>query len=184
MGHPTTGLDGKPEDLFYKHMFLDTAKIVDVVLAFPEVDETKAAATGASQGGALTVACAGLEPRIKMLAPVYPFLSDYKRVWEMDLAKDAYDELRYYFRKFDLLHERENEIFMKLGYIDIQYLAPGIKGETLWTVGLMDNICPPSTQFAAYNKITSKKSLQVYPDYSHEYIPGLADRIFSFFATI
>lgn len=181
--HFIKGLDGSPEDLFYKHMFLDTAKLADIVLSLPEVDAARVSATGASQGGALTVACAALEPRIKKLAPVYPFLSDYKRVWEMDLAKDAYDELKYYFRTFDPLHERENEVFTKLGYIDIQYLAPRIKGETLWTVGLMDTICPPSSQFAAYNKITSKKNLLIYPDYCHEYIPGLADRIFAFFTS-
>lgn len=178
--HFIKGLDGPPEDLFFKHMFLDTAKLADLVLSFPEVDVTRAAATGGSQGGALTVACAALEPRIGRLAPVYPFLSDYKRVWEMDLAKDAYEEMRYYFRKFDPLHEREDEVFGKLGYIDIQFLAPRIRGEVLWTVGLMDSICPPSSQFAAYNKIKAKKSLLVYPDYGHEYIPGLSDRIFTF----
>ena len=182
--HFIKGLDGKPKDLFYKHMFLDTAKMADVVLSFPEVDSSRAVATGASQGGALTVACAALEPRIKKLAPVYPFLSDYKRVWEMDLAKDAYDELKYYFRKFDPLHEKEEQVFTQLGYIDIQYLAPRIKGETLWTTGLMDTICPPSSQFAAYNKISAKKNLLIYPDYGHEYIPGLSDKIFPFLTSM
>jgi len=179
--HFIKGLDGDPKDLFYRHMFLDTAKLADIVLGFSEVDENRAGATGASQGGALTVACAALEPRIKKLAPVYPFLSDYKRVWEMDLAKDAYEELRYYFRRFDPLHEREDEIFTRLGYIDIQHLAPRIWGETLWAVGLMDTVCPPSTQFAAYNKIPGKKEMLIYPDYGHEHIKGLADKIFIFF---
>ncbi len=49
---------------------------------------------------------------------VYPFLCDYLRVWEMDQAKDAYEELRLFFRNFDPRHEREAEIFQKLGYID------------------------------------------------------------------
>ena len=48
------------------------------------------------------------------------------------------------------------------------------------TVGLMDTICPPSTQFAAYNKNTSTKSLLVYPDYAHETPAEHADRIFQF----
>jgi cephalosporin-C deacetylase len=47
--------------------------------------------------------------------------------------------------------------------------------------GLMDMICPPSTQFAAYNKITSAKDVVIYPDYGHEGLPGHADRIFNFF---
>ena len=75
----------------------------------------------------------------------------------MDLARDAYAELRTFFRVFDPMHEREEEIFAKLGYIDIQFLAPRVKAEVLMAVGLMDTITPPSTQFAAYNKIDSPK---------------------------
>lgn len=182
--HFIKGVDGDPKDLFFKHMFLDTAKLADIVLSFEEVDENRAGVVGFSQGGALTYACAALEPRIKKLAPVYPFLSDYKRVWQMDLAKDAYDELKYYFRLFDPLHERENEIFTKLGYIDIQNLAPRIKGHTLMTVGLMDNICPPSTQFAAYNKVTAPKDFIIYPDFGHEYLPGIHDKHFQYFSDL
>ena len=98
----------------------------------------------------------------------------------MDLAKDAYEELRAFFRYFDPTHEREEEIFTRLGYIDCQYLAPRIKAETQMGVGLMDTICPPSTQFAAYNKITAPKELVIYPDFGHEGLPGHSDRIFRF----
>ncbi|CDN45551.1 hypothetical protein BN871_HY_00010 [Paenibacillus sp. P22] len=132
------------------------------------------------KGGALTIACAALEPRIKRAAPVYPFLSDYQRVWEMDQAKDAYEELRGYFRRFDPRHQRQEEIFTRLGYIDIQHLASRITAEVLLGVGLMDSICPPSTQFAAYNKIASPKSVEIYPDYGHEGLPGLHDDIVQF----
>ncbi len=178
--HFAKGLDGKPEDLFYKHMYLDTAKLADVVLGFSETDETRVGAMGGSQGGGLTFACAALEPRVTRMAATYPFLSDYKRVWQMDLAKGAYEELSYYFRKFDPLHEREEEVFTKLGYIDIQHLAPRIKARTLMAVGLMDTICPPSTQFAAYNKVTSEKSLLIYPDYGHEGLKGYADKLYEY----
>ena len=98
----------------------------------------------------------------------------------MDQAKDAYAELGEYFRKFDPLHEREEAIFEKLGYIDVQYLCPRIRSEVFMGVGLMDTICPPSTQFAAYNKITADKSLAIYPDFAHEDLPGLGDEIFQF----
>src|SRR5206468_1430779 len=107
---------------------------------------------------------------------------DYQRVWEMDLAVAAYEELRTYFRQFDPNHEREKEIFTKLGYIDCQHLAKRIKAEILMGVGLMDTVCPPSSQFAAYNKITSKKDLVIYPDYAHEGLPWMADKIFDFMA--
>lgn len=179
-GHIIRGLDDSVENLLFRHIFLDTAQLAAIVMSMPEVDENRVGAMGGSQGGALTLACAALEPRIKKLAPVYPFLCDYRRVWEMDLAKDAYAELRDYFRMFDPLHEREDEVFEKLGYIDIQYLVKRIQGEVLMGVGLMDNICPPSTQFAAYNKITSIKQMLVYPDYGHEGIPTLMDKVYDF----
>ena len=128
----------------------------------------------------MTLACAALEPRIKRSAPVFPFLSDYRRVWEMDLAVSAYEDLTYYFRMFDPRHEREDAVFTKLGYIDVQHLAPRIRGEVMMATGLMDTICPPSTQFAAFNKITAPKSVNIYPDFKHEGLPGNDDRIYQF----
>lgn len=183
-GHIIRGLDdalnGEPEKLLFRSIFLDTAQLAGIVIDMPDVDPERVGATGGSQGGALTVACASLEPRIKRAAPVFPFLSDYMRVWEMDQAKDAYAELRDYFRRFDPRHEREDEVFEKLGYVDIQHLAPRIEGRILWSVGLMDTICPPSSQFAAYNKITAPKEMLIYPDFGHEGLPGNADNVFQF----
>jgi cephalosporin-C deacetylase len=183
-GHFIRGLNdalrGAPEKFVFRQDFLDTAELARIVMDLPEVDADRVGVTGWSQGGGLTVACAALVPRIARAAPVYPFLSDYQRVWEMDLAKNAYNELKDYFRRFNPLHENESAVFEKLGYIDIQHLAPRIKAEVLWSIGLMDEICPPSTQFAAYNKITSRKRMDIYPDFVHEHIKGASDRIFEF----
>jgi cephalosporin-C deacetylase len=181
-GHVIRGLHDEPKNLLFRQIFLDCAQLAGIVMAMPEVDAARVGATGGSQGGGLTLACASLEPRIARAAPVFPFLCDYQRVWEMDLAVAAYDEVREYFRKFDPRHEREQEVFTKLGYIDNQHLAPRIKAKVLMTVGLMDTICPPSTQFAAYNKITSQKEMVIYPDFGHEGIPDADDMIFGFMA--
>jgi cephalosporin-C deacetylase len=179
-GHIIRGLDDHPENLLFRHIFLDTTQLAGIAMELPEIDPNRVGAIGGSQGGALVIACAALEPRIKRLAPVYPFLSDYRRVWEMDLAANAYDDLVQYFRRFDPQHERENEVFTSLGYIDIQNLARRIRGEVMMGVGLMDRICPPSTQFAAYNKITSPKRLEIYPDFGHEQLPGFGDKSVQF----
>jgi cephalosporin-C deacetylase len=114
------------------------------------------------------------------MVPIYPFLCDYKRVFELDPNTSAYAELRYYFRNFDPLHEREMEIVTKLGYIDIQHLAERIRGEVLMAIGFLDQVCPPSTQFAVYNKIKSPKKICIYPDYGHEYIPDFDDKVFKY----
>jgi len=179
-GHIVRGLDDHPDNLLFRHVFLDTAQLAGIAINMPEVDPERVGAMGGSQGGALTLACAALEPRIKRLAPIHPFLSDYQRVWEMDLAKDAYAELRTFFRHFDPQHKREKEIFTKLGYIDIQFLAERIEGEVMMGVGLSDTVCPPSTQFATYNKIKAPKSLEIYPDFAHEYYPGFGDKVMQF----
>jgi cephalosporin-C deacetylase len=183
-GHIVRGLEDRPEKLLFRQIYLDCAQLAGLVMAMPEVDADRVGATGGSQGGGLTLACAALEPRVRRAAPVFPFLCDYQRVWEMDLATNAYEELRTYFRLFDPRHERQEELFNRLGYIDNQHLAHRIRAEVLMAVGLMDTICPPSTQFAAYNKIQSKKSLLIYPDFGHEGLPGAPDRIFDFMAEL
>ena len=171
-GFITRGLLDKPEDTYYRNVFLDTALMAKIVMDMDIVDEERVAAFGGSQGGGLTLACAALEPRIKLAVAHYPFLSDYKRTWHMDLDKDAYRDLKTFFRQRDPMHEKEEELFKKLGYTDIQFLAPRIKAEVLMFTGLRDNVCPPSTQFATYNKITSKKEVKIFPDFGHEGIPG------------
>lgn len=183
-GHIIRGLDDAPEKLLYRGIFLDTAQLARIVMEMPDVDESRVGACGGSQGGALTLACCALEPRIRRAAPVYPFLCDYKRVWQMDQDKDAYGELKTFFRHHDPLHQREEEIFTRLGYIDVQHLAPRIRADILWGIGLRDTVCPPSTQFAAYNKITSRKEMLLYPEFGHEGLPGFGDRTFQFLADL
>jgi cephalosporin-C deacetylase len=179
-GHIVRGLDDKPENLLFRHVFLDTAQLAGIMISMPEIDADRVGTYGVSQGGGLSLVCAALEPRIKRSVAIYPFLSDYQRVWEMDLAKDAYGDISSYLRHFDPTHTRKEEIFTRLGYIDCQHLASRIKSEVLMATALMDTICPPSTQFATYNKIESKKNMVIYPDFTHEYLPGIYDKAYEF----
>jgi len=183
-GHIIRGLDDAPQNMLFSTIFLDTAQLAGILMAMPEVDENRVGAFGGSQGGGLTLTCAALEPRIARAAVGFPFLCDYKRVWEMDLCVDAYAELAYYFRMFDPDHLRENEIFTKLGYIDVQHVSKRIRGDVLMFTGLLDKVCPPSTQFAAYNKIMSSKSIKIYPDYAHEWSYRITDDMFKFLAVL
>ncbi len=80
-GHIIRGIDDAPQKLLFRQIFLDTAQLARIIMAMPDVDETRVGATGGSQGGGLTLACAALEPRIWRAAPVFPFLCDYQRVW-------------------------------------------------------------------------------------------------------
>lgn len=180
----TRGLDGDKHGLLMRDVFLDTALLAKIIMELDYVDETRVGVTGGSQGGALCVACACLVPEIKKCALYYPYLSDYKRVYEMDLNIGAYEGLKYYFRHFDPMHERFDEIYEKLGYVDIQNIAKRMKAELLMFTGLMDTICPPSTQFAMYNKVESKKDVIFYPEYGHEALKGAEDIIFEFLSNL
>lgn len=181
-GQFVRGLDGDKNDLLMRNVFLDTAQLAKIVMEMPDVDETNVYAWGGSQGGALTLACAALEPRIKKIGVLYPFLSDYQWIWQVGHAYSAYDELAKYFRGCDPLHEREDEAFEKLGYIDVHNLATRIKSEVLMAITLLDDVCPPETQFAVYNNIKSKKEAVLYHDFGHELIlPGFADRLYQYF---
>ena len=178
-GHIRRGLeDENPDKLYYRNMFLDTAQLVKIVSSFPEVDKTRMGCKGGSQGGGLSYACASLVPDMKVVCAHYPFLSDYKRVWDMDLDVSAYCDLRQFFRHVDPEHKNEDKYFTKLGYIDIHHLSKRIRAKMYMFTGLMDTVCPPSTQFAAYNAIPGEKQVIIYPDFGHESLPESEDMIF------
>ncbi|WP_455382970.1 alpha/beta fold hydrolase [Salinispira pacifica] len=183
-GHIIRGAEDDPEKLLYRQIFLDTVQLARFVMNLEEVDAARVGVKGASQGGALSLACAALEPRIRKVVSIYPFLSDYRRAWELDPDHTAYLELKEYFRRFDPTHAREADLFMRLGYVDVQNLAHKIEGEVLMATGLSDDVCPPSTQFAAYNRITAAKQMEIYPDFGHEDLPGIEDTAFRFLADL
>lgn len=185
MGQIVRGaLDPDPRKLFYRGVFLDTAQMARILMDFEMVDATRVGAFGGSQGGALTISCAALEPRIARAFSVYPFLCDYKRVWEMDLAKDAYDALKAHFIQRDPRHAHADEFWTRLGYVDLQHLAPRIRGHVCMATGLMDTICPPSTQFAMFNKITAPKEVLIAPDFGHQEPAEQGDTMFTFLTAL
>jgi len=182
-GHIIRGLDdaGGPNNLFFRNVFLDTAQTARVLMDMDFVDENRVGALGGSQGGALAITCAALEPRVNKAVSVFPFLSDYRRVWDMDLCKGAYDELSYYIRHRDPRQQNMDAMFERLGYIDVSNLASRIKGETYMFLSLLDDICPPSTQFAVYNNLAAKKRCEIYPNHGHEGLPEQNELAFEFF---
>lgn len=177
-GHIVRGLVEGREKLLFKNIFLDTAILARIVMNMEWVDEERVFATGGSQGGALALACAALENRIKGVYAYYPFLCDYKRIWVMDLGGASYDELIRYFKFIDPNHENEEYVFNTLGYIDIKNMVHRIKGKVNMAIGLKDDICPPSIQFAAYNNILCEKELVLYDSGQKPYFLNLKDKIY------
>lgn len=160
------------EKYIYRGAYMDCVRAVDFLCSRPEVDASRIAVEGASQGGALTFATAALNnDRIAVCAPQVPFLSDFRDYFKVALwPGNEFVELIDQQKKLTW-----DEAFYTLSYFDIKNLAHMIKAPMLMGVGLMDEVCPPHINFAAYNLVTAEKKYIVYPYAGH----GLPDHFYN-----
>lgn len=180
-GHIIAGLDGDAKDMYYIKVYQNICILMRIIQDLSGIDHSRTYVNGASQGGGLATVCAALHPGIvKKGVILYPFLSDFQRVCALGKDEEAYEGLRYYMRYFDPMGERKQEIFTKLGYIDVHNFAPNIRSDILFGCSLADDICPLSTQLAVYNNIHSTKQIFYYHEYGHEEIPMFDDAILDF----
>ena len=164
-GFITHGIMDK-EEYYYRGLYMDTVRAVEAVRERDEVDGDRIAAIGGSQGGALTIACAALSSHVKVMAPDVPWLSHFRRA--VDLAVGPYEEITDFLRRFP---DRIEQVFETLSYYDNMNLVSRIRtSHAYYSVGLWDDICPPSTVYASYNWIPEgiEKAIEVYPYNKHE----------------
>jgi cephalosporin-C deacetylase len=152
------------EKYIYRGAYMDCVRAVDFLCSRPEVDVSRIAVEGASQGGALTFATAALNnDRIAVCAPQVPFLSDFRDYFRV--ATWPANEFKNYVETEKKL--TWDQVYYTLSYFDIKNLAPMIRAPLLMGVGLMDDVCPPHINFAAYNNVTCEKKYIVYPQAGH-----------------
>ena len=181
-GHLIAGLDGEPKDMYYVRLYQNIRILCRIVRQMKDIDQRRIYINGASQGAGLGIACAALNPDLPCKAAIlYPFLSDFQKVFELGADEIAYEGLRYYARWFDPDGSRANEWFTKLGYVDAVHLASRIRCEVLFGTGLADVVCPPITQDAVYNNLTCKKRRVFFPGFGHEEIQAFDDMLLTFF---
>lgn len=148
----------------YRGAYMDARRGLDFLFSRPEVDQAKVATEGGSQGGALSIATAALNnDRVSLCMPDVPFLSDFPDYFKI-ASWPAGEFYEYVQRNPQVGWEK---VYETLSYIDIKNLASYIKCPTLMGVGLVDDICPPHINFAAYNQIQSAKEYIVYPKNGH-----------------
>ena len=153
-----------PHAYYYRRVFSDAVRAIEAAKAHPAVDASRIALSGGSQGGGIALAAAGLVPDVQAVLPDVPFLCHYRRATEL-VETFPYAELLGYLR----IHQDQVEtVFATLAYFDGVHFAARARAEALFSVGLMDNICPPSTVYAAYNVYAGKKEIRIYPYNGHE----------------
>jgi cephalosporin-C deacetylase len=153
-----------PKHYYYRRVFTDAARAIEAACAHPLVDASRVAVAGGSQGGGIAIAAAGLVPDVVAALPDVPFLCHYRRATEL-VDSYPYKEIAEYCH---IHRDKVETVFRTLSYFDGVNFSARAKAKTLFSVGLMDQVCPPSTVYAAFNYWTGEKEINVYPYNGHE----------------
>ena len=163
-----------PRTYYYRRLMTDTVRALEAAASCERVDASRLALSGGSQGGGLTLAAAGLAglglaPTVQLALPDVPFLCAYRRAVNLTDAF-PYGEIAAYCKT---QRDKVETVFRTLEYFDGVNFAAYANASALFSVGLMDEVCPPSTVYAAYNhyggeKQVGEKEIIVWPFNRHE----------------
>ena len=167
-------LDNK-NTYYYNKVYMGCKRGVDLIYSLPEFDGEHLATYGGSQGGALSIIVASLDPRVKCVVSFYPALSDmtgylYGRAggWPHMLKNGK-----------SSVHNTPEKL-NTISYYDVVNFARNLKTPIFFSCGYNDRVCPPSSTFSVYNSITSPKELMVVPETAHWTFPDQQKRGFDF----
>jgi cephalosporin-C deacetylase-like acetyl esterase len=148
-------------DKYYlKKVYLSCIRAIDYITSLPEWDGKNVIAQGGSQGGALALVTAGLDPRVTVCAASYPALCDM--VGYLNNRAGGYPHMFTELKGMD-----KPEIIKTLQYYDVVNFAKQIKVPVYMTWGFNDNTCPPTTSYVAYNVIKADKKALITPVNEH-----------------
>ncbi|MCW1968098.1 MAG: acetylxylan esterase [Anaerolineae bacterium] len=153
-----------PRTYYYRRVFTDAVRAIEAARSNPMVDASRIAVTGGSQGGGISLAAAALAPDVVAALPDVPFLCHYRRATEITNSAPYSEIARFCQRHRDKI----DTVFNTLSYFDGLNFATRAKASALFSVALMDDICPPSTVFAAYNHYAGAKRMKVWTYNNHE----------------
>ena len=162
-GYMTRGILD-PDTYYYRRVFVDAVRAVQAGRELPGVRADAVAVVGASQGGGIALAVASLVPGLTAVMPDVPFLSHFRRAVDIS-AKDPYCEITRYLSTH---RDRAEQVFRTLSYFDVANLVTTASAPALFSVALMDTVCPPSTVYAAYRRYAGPAEIVVYPYNDHE----------------
>ncbi|MBI4922892.1 MAG: alpha/beta fold hydrolase [Devosia nanyangense] len=162
-----------PQSYYYRRVFTDAVRAVEAARSHAAIDPARIAVTGGSQGGGIALAAAGLDSGVRAVMPDVPFLCDFPRAVRVT-PRDPFPEIS----RFLAVHrDKVAQVFKTLAYFDGVCFARRSKAAALFSVGIMDTICPPSTVFAAFNAFAgTDKTIVEYGFNDHEGGGAFQDR--------
>lgn len=160
-GYWNYNLDDK-DRYYFKRVYLGCVRANDFITSLPEYDGSNLGVTGGSQGGALSIITAALDPRVKFLAAYYPALSDLT-----GYLKSRAGGWPHLFEKSNLSFNNTKEKINTAAYYDVVNFARLLKVPGMYSMGFNDEVCPPTSMYAAYNVISAPKELFLVPETGH-----------------
>lgn len=149
----------------YKGFYVDAWRVIDFLLERPEVDHNRIGVRGSSQGGALTLLATAMRPEIAAAAAGAPYLAGVIDAIELTHTY-PYQEINEYIRLFP---ESRRAVETTWSYYDCHNFADRINCPIIVNIGLQDNVCPPETGYAVFERIGSaNKKLYAYDGYGHD----------------
>ena len=153
-----------PGDYYFRRVYTDGVLAVEAARRHPRVDPSRVAVTGVSQGGGICLAVAALAGDVLAALPDVPGMCAFERATQIT-DSPAYLEIA----RFCSVHRDKAELaFKNLLYFDGVNFSKRSKAPALFSVGLMDDMVPPSTVFAAFNHYAGPKDIKVWPYNHHE----------------
>ncbi|MDX2163403.1 MAG: acetylxylan esterase [bacterium] len=153
-----------PTGYYYRRVFVDAVRAVEAACTHPDVDAERIAVTGGSQGGGIALAVSGLSAIPKIVMPDVPFLCHFRRATQIT-NDHPYQEIVDYCK---IHRDHVEQVFTTLSYFDAVNFAARARSRSLFSVGLMDTVCPPSTVFAAFNHFAGDKDIRIWEYNRHE----------------
>ena len=162
----TFGLDNR-DRYFYRRVYLGCVRANDFLTSLPNWDGVNLAVTGGSQGGALSIVTAALDPRVRGLAAYFPALADVT-----GYLQNRAGGWPHMFRAAEgpMAHRSADKIETSR-YYDVVNFARRVKVPGLYSWGFNDETCPPTSMYSAYNVIPGQKKLLLALETGHNNIP-------------
>lgn len=155
---------GNKDTYYYRGAYMDVVRAINFIASRDKVQQQNIFMTGASQGGAYTIAGAALgDGRLNAIAPAIQFMGDFPNYFKVGAWPANYAE-----RQRKSLGITEDAMYAFLSYFDMKNLAPYVFCPVTTSIGLQDPVCPPRTNFAPYNHFAStEKAYIVNPTLQH-----------------
>jgi cephalosporin-C deacetylase len=156
-----------PATYYYRHVYMDVIRALDVIETLPEVDSERIVIYGISMGGGIVLAVAGLDNRPSFLIADVPNLCDLPLAIQLKM-EGSLTAVEQFLRQYP---DQFKQVFKTLSFFDNKNLAENISCPVWISAGGKDLICPPQTIYGVFNLIKTQKNIKYSPFSGHD-LPG------------